>query len=132
MSAASDFDNMIMEFMADDPMIAFYIKTVDGPYDYETSTMPQVITEIPCKAILLDDISSNNGFSSKFNTMIQAGDKQLYLLPPEKADLNATPMVIDPANDRVRIANVTYKVQIMKEANPTGTSSLLYNFLLRR
>lgn len=132
MSSAANFDRMIMAFMRDDPMTAYYIKEVAGPYDTSTGEAPVVRTEIPVSAILLDLIGSVNGFSTKYGTLIQAGDKELYVLPPNKSDPLAAPLDVDPANDRIRINTITYKIVAMKEANPDANMPLLYNFMLRR
>ena len=100
MSSASDFDRMILEFMRDDPMTCHYQKSSAGTYDPSTGELAVTLVEVPCSGILLDMTSNSNGLSSKFGTEILAGDKELYLLPPEKVDPLATPLVIDTTADR--------------------------------
>lgn len=131
-SAASDFDKMIMDFMNDDPMIAIYIQTKKGVYDPATSTTPVVVTEIPVRAILLDVDRASNGLSSKFGSEILIGDKELYCLPPNKLDKNAPPLIVNTVVDLIRVGGVTYKIHVMKEANPDASAPLLFNFMLRR
>ena len=132
MSAASDFDRMIMDFMNDDPMIAYYIKTVEGEYDPATGEANTVVTEIPVRAILLDVDRSANGLSTKYGTEIISGDKELYCLPPKKLDPTAQPLDVNTAVDFIRVGSVTYKIHVMKEANHNATEPLLYSFVLRR
>lgn len=132
MSATDDFMRMIFDFMNDDPMTAYYIQQSEGEYDPAQGTSPIIKVETPCRAILLDVDRSSNGLSTKFGTEIISGDKELYLLPPEKADSTATPLVINTASDRIRVGLHTYKIAVMKEANPDAKAPLLYNFVLRR
>lgn len=132
MSAANDFSRMILDFMRDDPLTAYYIKATTGAYDPSTGEVAVTTVEIPVQAILLDLIRTNNGLSSKFGTEILAGDKEVYVLPPEKADPLAIPLVVDTTSDRIRIGNTTYKIEVMKEANPSASAPLLYDLLIRR
>ena len=132
MSAESEFLPMIMAFMRDDPTTAYYIKYTQGSYDPTTSEYTTVEVETPCQCLILDLTRNNNGLSSVYGKEILAGDKDCYMLPPEKADVNAMPLVIDTVSDRIRIANTTYKVCDMKVSDPTGTNPLLYQLMLRR
>lgn len=131
-SAASDFDKMIMAFMDDDPMTAIYVQPREGEYDPETSSTPVVDYEIPVRAILLDVDRASNGLSSKFGSEILIGDKELYCLPPKKLDPAAPPLVVNAVLDRVVVGGVSYKIHVMKEANPNAEEPLLFNFMLRR
>ncbi len=132
MSASSEFDPMILEFFNDYPLVAYYIKSVpSGEYDVITSTYPTAIVETPVRAIQLDLIRNPDGLSSKFGTLILAGDKDCFVLPPEKLNNTNDPLVIDTTNDRIRIGTITYKIEVAKDVSPDGTV-LLYNFLLRR
>jgi hypothetical protein len=132
MSSASDFDRMILDFFRDDPATAYYQKSSLGTYDPATGEVASTLIEVPVQIILLDLTRNSNGLSSKFGTEILSGDKECYILPPEKADPLALPLVIDTTADRIRIGSIVYKVFRMQEANPTGASPLLYNLMLRR
>lgn len=131
MSAASDFDQMLLLFMADDPMTATYLQYIED-YDYATSENVLVEVATPVSCILLDFERTNNGLSSKFGQLVIAGDKELYMLPTQKRDPLATPIVPNTTSDKIIVAGITYKIQMMKESNPTGAAPLLYNFMLRR
>lgn len=133
MSDFSDFDRAILEFFVDFGFEATYIKQLgDGVYDPATGENVITTVEIPVEAILLDLTLQSNGLSTKFGTLVQAGDKELYIRPPEKTDPLRLPLVINPANDRVRANGVEYKIHSMKELNTTSTESLLYNLYIRR
>lgn len=132
MSSANDFDRMILDFMNDDPCTAYYQKSNAGAYDPSTGELATTLVEIPVQIILVDMTRNNNGLSSKFGTEILAGDKECFMRPPEKADPLMIPLVIDTTADRLRVGSIMYKVQDMKEANPTGAAPILYNLMLRR
>lgn len=130
-SAASDFDQMIIMFMADDPMTATYLQYIEE-YDYATSENILVEVTTPILGILLEFDRTNNGMSSKFGEMVLAADKDFYMLPTQKRDPLATPIVPNTTSDKIIVAGITYKCHVMKETNPTGAAPLLYNFMLRR
>jgi len=127
----NDFDAAVLEFFNDYPLTITYIQSVNGSYDPATSeyTVSEIATE--CKAILLDLTHINNGLSTKYGTQIVSGDKELYLLPPEK-DFFSAPLIITPSSDKVVVNNVTYTVAAMKEINPTGNAPIVYTFHIQR
>lgn len=131
MSAASDFDAMIMDFMRDDPMTATYLQYIED-YDYATSENILIEVRTPVSGILLDFDRTNNGLSSKFGELVISGDKDFYMLPTQKRDPLATPIVPNTTSDKIIVAGITYKIHMMKAADPTGAAPLLYNFMLRR
>lgn len=132
MSSAQHFDRMILAFLRDDPMTAYYIKEIQGSYDVATGDYTTIKVETPVQAILLDLTRTSSGLSVKYGTEILAGDKELYVLPPPKADPTALPLVIETNSDRIRINQITYKIVHMTEANPNADMPLLYNFMIRR
>lgn len=132
MSAASDFDRMILDFMNDDPLTGIYYQYSDPVYDTTTGENTSSETQTPVRCILLDFDRVTNGLSSKFGTEILAGDKELYMLPTQKADAVASPIIPNPTRDRITVAGISYKIVISKSADPTGAAPLLYNFMLRR
>lgn len=132
MSAESDFMGMIMAFMNDDPMTATYHQYTEGEYNTETSEYETTEINTSVRCILLDFENVTRGLSSKFGTEIQAGDKELWMLPTQKADPLATPIIPNPTSDRITVAGIKYKIVVVKDANPTGSNPLVYNMMLRR
>lgn len=132
MTTASDFDRVVLEFMADDPLIAYYISVISGEYDPSTGTSPTTTIMTPVQALLLDLTKTTNGLSVKFGTEVVEGDKELFVRPPEKTDIYASPLVINTAADRIKIGNVEYKIANMKEVNPSAANVILYDFHIRR
>jgi hypothetical protein len=116
---------MMKEFGAE----ALYVKSTPGEYNPATGSVDSGTKNIPVKGILLDFTLQSNGLTTKYGTQILAGDKQFFMQPPTKA--GGLPLTIDPVNDRVRIGPSAYRVVTMRELNPTGTSPILYELVLR-
>lgn len=132
MSAESDFLPMILEFMRDDPCTAIYHKYSQGTYNPATSDYTTIQVDIPVQVLVQDLTRNSNGLSSVFGEMILAGDRECYMLPPNKADNFAMPLTIDTTSDRITVGPYTYKVQNMKSADPTNVNPILFQLLIRR
>lgn len=132
MSTEEDFLRSILDFMSDDPLTVYYTKYTSGVYDPATSEYTTVTVETPCQGLMIDLTRNSNGLSSVYGKMILAGDKDLYLLPPNKLNSSINPLVIDTTSDRIRVGTTLYKVEDMKECNPDMTNPILYQFMLRR
>lgn len=132
MSNFDDFDSAILEFFDDFGFTAIYIQR--GVSTYNTSTGENVVTsvEIPVQAILLDLTLQSNGLSAKFGTLVMAGDKELYIRPPNKTDPYRIPLVVNTTSDVVIVNAIDYKIVNTKEINPTATEPLLYDLHIRR
>jgi hypothetical protein len=132
MSAQDDFGSSILEFFRDDPLTVTYVQTTGGTQNYETGEYVPTVVETPCKAIMLDLTRNMSGFSTKFGILVSQGDKEVYILPPEREDSYGTPLVITPGTDKLVAGSITYTVVAMTEINPTGASTVVYNFMLKR
>jgi hypothetical protein len=126
-----DFDGIVQEFMNDYGFNTFYTQR-SGTYDASQSKMVTVDTVIPVRALVMDYTLQRNGLTSMPGTEIQAGDKEMFIQPPNKTDPNALPMTIDPTTDSVLLNGYQYKVVTSKEVNTTGNNSVLFNLLIRR
>jgi hypothetical protein len=125
----NEFDITVRE-MLNDPDIgcsALYVKTKTGEYDPETGEVASSTKTLPVRGCLLD---ADDRLSMKFNTSIQAGDKQFLMQPPEKA--GGIPLKIEPESDSIKIGSTLWRVVAIKETNPTGASPILYEIILRR
>lgn len=132
-----DFDSTVLEFMREYPLVVEYKKytSVYNPSTGGVDAATVVTTEV--NALLLDLTLNSNGLSTRFGTMVVAGDKQLFIQPPQKASSNfgnPTPeeLTVDPATDRVVVNGQEYKIVTFKEINPTGTNPILYDLYIRR
>lgn len=121
-----DFHSTVLEFMRESAAIGKLVKDAEGEYDPATGTVMGARVEIDVQAILMDLTLQSNGLSAKYNTLIEAGDKEAYVRPNREV-----PFTIDPS-DRLRIGSVEYKIVTMKEINPNGAEPILYTLYLRR
>lgn len=127
-----DFDELVLSFMCEYGVIATYIQIPEGVYD--TATGENVVTpvEIPVEALQLDLPLTRNGASTQNGTLIQDGDKQFFVRPPNKTDCNAAPLVVNPAADKLRIGSVEWNIITFKEINTTGNNQILIELYVRR
>lgn len=127
-----DFDATVLEFMNDFGFNATYLQSSEGTYDPSRGENVVTTTEIPIRAILLDRTLQSNGIGTQPGSLIQAGDKQLFIQPTQKVDIDATPLVVNPSSDRVRVGADTYKIVTYKEINTTAADQILIELYIRR
>jgi hypothetical protein len=123
-----DFDAVVSGMMADYGRTGTYVKTIAGVYDPNTGTVTTTEVQATVKLILMDLTLQSNGYSTKYGTLIQAGDKEMYVAPTSQMQL----LGIDPATDTVKVGNIVYKVVTFKEVNPTGDRPIVYSLYVRR
>jgi len=122
-----EFDEAVLGIMEDFPTVMVdYVQYTDGAYNPATGSVSHTETITKAESILLDLTLSSNGYSTRFGTLVQAGDKQLLVRPPSKF------FKVNPATDKVRVSGVEYKVVTFKEVNPTGASPYLFDLYIRR
>lgn len=126
-----DFDSAIMSFFSEFGFTATYLSASEGTYNPATGENTVAVTEIPVEAIQLDLPLVRNGMSTSTGTLIQDGDKQLFVRPPNKSDENSDALVVNPAADRVRIGATEWRIVTAKETNPTGSNQILIELYIR-
>jgi hypothetical protein len=127
-----DFHQVVLEFMEEYPMTVEYVQQSDSSYDPSTGDVNFTATVLELRGIVLDLTLQSNGLGLRPGTLIEAGDRQLFVYPPNKNDPDADPLVVDIANDRVRIEGIEYKIVTFKEYNPTGNDTIVFDFYIRR
>src|SRR5688572_22094253 len=115
-----DFDAVVVEFMREYGFTATYVQRTLGEYDPAEGEAPLTEEHTPVQAILLDYTLQSNGFGNKFGTDIMAGDKEMYIQPPNKVDAGVPALNILPTQDTILANGVEYKIVTMKELNTTG------------
>ena len=128
----TDMDETLLEFIREYPGEATLIRQTTGAYSPATGEVVTTLEEIPVEAILMDLTLQSNGLSTKYGTLVEAGDKELYMRPPHKTNPAIVPVEIHPATDKIRMAGVVYQIVTFKELNPTGADSVLITLYLRR
>lgn len=126
------FDEVVLEFVRELGAPAQYVSVKPNTYSPTSATATNTTTVFDVKAILLDLTLQSNGYSTKFGTLIQAGDKNLLVQPPHKI-AGGTPLLeINPATDKIVFAGITYSIVTYKEINPAGNDPLLFDLYVRR
>lgn len=126
-----EFDRIVTEFMTETLSAANVTisNSLPGSYDPATGTVASTSSTVSAYGILMDLTLQSNGASLKYGTMVQAGDKELYLQPPVVSGYST---LIVPGQTKIVVAGLTWSVVTMKEINPTGTTPILYTLYLRR
>jgi len=93
-----------------------------GSYDPATGTSSSTITDTARKGVIFDYNLVVYGNDTINNTLVQAGDKRLYM------DANG---VAPTLNDQAIIGGVTWQIKNIKDANYTGVS-VIYDCTIRR
>lgn len=125
-----DFDRAALEIVSELGTAATYTSIAQGGYDPVTGTTGVMKSSQPVKAVLFDLTLQSNGMSLRYGTEILAGDKEAYMIPPQKT--GGTAMTISPGTDKLTVAGVAYTVVTFKELNPTGSDPVVYFLYLRR
>jgi hypothetical protein len=129
MSAQSDFTSMINDFFDDDPQVAIYHQYSQGVYNVNTSEYLTTQVDTAVRVITLDLTRNSNGLSSKYGTDILAGDKDVYMKP---FYLEEIVVDVNTTSDKITVGGILYKVCNSKVLDPTSSSPMLFNFLVRR
>ena len=134
----SDFIGAINEMMDDFGTSGFLITQLGaGEYNPATSTTEVITGEIPIRCILMDLTLQSNGAGTRDKTLIQDGDKILYVRPSDELLPLLMPngiLEIDSSDDRVRVGGLVYDVVRTKVVDPsaTGTKPIMFELYLRR
>lgn len=104
---------------------ATYTQVVPGVYDPATGTGTTSTTNKSVTAVVLDLTLQSNGYSTKYGTLIQQGDKEAYVIPPPGG------LVVNPATDTFTMNGKTWKVVTFKQINPNMNERMVYFLYLR-
>ena len=96
--------------------------TVVGDYNPSTGTATTTVTDTTRKGVIFDYNLVVYGNDTINNTLVQAGDKRLYL------DANG---VAPSLNDQVIVGGVTFQIKNIKDLSPAGTC-ILFDCTIRR
>lgn len=106
----------------------------ESDYDTESGTIIEVKELINARAMMFDMTLQSNGTGNFRSTLIEAGDKQLFIKPITKNSeyQDVTLDTITPARDRIVIGGDKYKVVTFKEVNPSTSNSCLWELYIRK
>lgn len=119
------FNRVVSNMMARFGTTLTVIVCGDAVYDPATSENVPVETEYSVPGMSFDFTLQSNGAQSAPGTLIQVGDKQVFLQPTvEVPRLRAE-------RDFVKLAGKRYKIVTYKEVNPTTADNMLIELLVR-
>jgi hypothetical protein len=131
MGTLSDFKGIVAEFMKDFGTEAVLIvPTLAGEYDPADSTFtPTSSKRYKVKAIFMDLQKPLNGLKVDPNSLIQAGDKEVYI----QSIANELPLpTIQPNKDSLKIGTDVWRIIALKDINPTMSDSVLLQLYIRK
>lgn len=95
-----------------------------GTYDVSTSSVIEINTDYTVKMIAFDYFQKVSGMNTEINTLIRNGDKQVFMLP----EANPRPT---PAVDSLVYNGIRHSIVSVKDLNPSGSQSILYELYIR-
>lgn len=107
---------------------------VAGASVYDPATSSSVVVDIPYQvhAIFMDLTLQRNGARDLSNSLVQEGDKEVYVQPANKADPNLTfPTELFPNKDRIQVGTKVYKIVSFKQINTTMSNAVLLQLYVR-
>lgn len=130
MNFAAQFDNVVRDMIGMAGGTGTLRVFTDGVYvDGEVT---RTSTDYTVNIALNDFPQANSGEKSKFGTLIESDDKELFMQPINKADTDATQPNIQANRDLIIINGVEWKILALKEINPSGVNVILFDMHLRR
>jgi len=94
-------------------------------YDPETSTGIAVTTTTTVRALSFEYLAKKDGLGTLSNTLVEAGDKWFFIKPQPGITMPK------PKKDNVIFNGVKYNVITVKDTNPSGALSILWELQLR-
>ena len=134
MALTSAFDRTVARMMKRYGGDAFILLQDDSGAGYNPATGVYngiLKSKIPCRAIFLDYTLQRNGLTDVQNTIIQAGDKQCFIQPVNKADATKIMPLISPNKDRIQVADKIYKILSLKKIDPGMDNPVLFELHLK-
>jgi hypothetical protein len=114
--------SMMARFGGDATLV---VDSGESTYDPETSTTISSVTEYPVRIIAQDYIQKSLGLLTKAGTTIQTGDKWIFVQPSEDSPLPRAEV------DCLLFEGKKWVVKVVKDHNPSGTKSYLYEIYAR-
>lgn len=125
-----EFDSGVLSIVSELGTTGTYTSITQGSYDPVAGTTGVMKSSQPVKVVLFDLTLQSNGMSLRYGTEILAGDKEAYMIPPQKT--GGAAVTVSPGVDKLTVAGVAYTVVTFKELNPTGSDPVVYFLYLRR
>lgn len=127
------FDSVVNDMMQEFGTTAYVAVVTQEAYDPQTSENTVVTTNYKVKAIFFDYIDKSAGAKTEKNTLVQTGDKQVFIQPPHKMDAGVPLPHLQAGKDRLKVADKLYNIVAVKQHNTTLTKNgcVLYELYVR-
>lgn len=130
MNFLSQFDNVVRDMIGMAGGTGTLRVFTDGVY--VDGEITRTSTDYTMNIAINDFPQANSGEKSKFGTLIQSDDKELFGQPLNKADPYVTQPNIQANRDLIIINGTEWKILALKEINPSGVNAILFDMHLRR
>lgn len=129
----SAFDDVVANMMQEYGTTAHIVVTTAEEYSPDTSENETKEVEYRVRAMFFDYIDKMAGKGTERNSLIQSGDKQVYIQPPHKTSAGIPLPHIDTNKDRLKVNGTTYKIVTIKQYNPSMSRAgcVLYEAYIR-
>lgn len=133
MNIIPQFDRTVANMMRSFGTSAQLRIAISEAYDPETSENIVEYHDYPVNAMFFDYLKKNEGLGTDGKTLIQSGDKQVFVQPPQKTETGIPLPVASPNKWFLVLGEKTYKVITLKQHNPSMTNSgcILYELYVR-
>jgi hypothetical protein len=106
---------------------------ISEAYDPTTSENVVSYQDYAVNILVFDYVRKNEGDSTERNTLVQTGDKQVYVQPPQKTDIGIPLPHLSPNRDFLKVGDKIYKIVTVKQYNPSMSSEgcVVYELYVR-
>jgi len=131
-TAINQLDRVVTNFMSRYGVAAKVLVAGNPVYDHDTQIVTSTDVEYTVNAMFFDMTRQMNGVRDIANSLVQEGDKQVFIQPTEKANVASAAMPIPQANkDKVQVGNKIYKIVTVKQLNTTMDNCVFYECYCR-
>jgi hypothetical protein len=127
------FDRTVASMMSKFGTTANISVAISEAYDPETSENIVTYQDYPVNIMVFDYVRKNEGEGTANNTLVQTGDKQVYVQPPQKTEVGIALPHLHANRDFLKISDKTYKIVTVKQLNPSlaQDNCILYELYIR-
>lgn len=127
------FDEVVHNMMREFGTTAYVVVVVKEEYNPDTSENVVTTQNYKVKAMFFDYLDKNAGIGTERNTLVQTGDKQVFIQPPHKTEAGIPLPHLEPNKDKLKVGDRLYKIVAVKEYNPSINRSgcVLYEMYVR-
>lgn len=102
---------------------------------YDPATSKNIVTfqDYLVNVMFFDYIRKTEGVGTENNTLVQTGDKQVYVQPPQKNGSGVPLPSLQPNKDLLKFNGKVYKIVTVKQYNPSQSldGCILYELYVR-